>query len=46
MSIYPKSTSPVTPQVLRAANDRAERWRVRYMAARDEVEALKREAGR
>lgn len=40
MSIYPKASSPVTAQVLRAANDRADRWRRRYEDARAEAARL------
>jgi hypothetical protein len=34
VSVYPKASAPVTPATLDAANERAERWRVRCEQAR------------
>lgn len=36
-AIYPKASAPLTPEVCRLANERAERWRIRCLEARAEL---------
>jgi hypothetical protein len=40
MSAYPKATAPITPEVLAAANERADRWEARYNVQRSKVTAI------
>ena len=38
--IYPKASAPTTAETARAANERADRWELRYTTLKMRVEAL------